>query len=1773
MEIQAQNHKPEKDDTARVGKHDPEVDEEERIEHSKEKNVYANTHSSWYKEMIKKRPNIKKAEKAFHRYFQAHPDKASSLKQRFESWVEQARLYMDKRGYALPRPTAARSASTVTGVAGLTSSTNNTLGSWTMIGPMNMPLDQCSNNNLVTGGYCDRVYVNPYNTNNLFAGFSYGGLWVSTDRGSTWQLTDASFANGTNTYANRDYYYGQIKANPLNSNQVFAATEAGLLKSVNGGVNWTLCTTLNRGSSPDNRPYYLSQAVNDQTTILSTFGQMVYRSTDAGNTWTVVFDNSGGGSNHTFTSQYNFDTPFGLNDRTYNFFGLEADYSTPGHYYLGVWNSDDQACIYQSTDGGATFSLLINLNTRLNSAWDDGTTLCLKTIPSSPSKFFVYQQFITNPPYYKFTSAGTLLDSNTINTYTEAFDIDFTNENTLYQGTYGVTSNKWSGFQRSTNQGTTFNPPASTASGTCNFLHPDIRGISAVGNVVLIADDGGLGLSIDSGATITGTGFGTMATDMGGFSSSRKGDICVAGLDHNYTYIRKNAAAGGWFSVPKGADALVCTVNPYNDSWLYYNSNFGFINKGHLNANGSLAEYTVSPLPDLGSLEFHPYLTGDIYGIQGSDNTILVHSTDNLSTATSFHTFTAAVNMIRIARRNPRTMYVLLNQLNIQRSTDSGATWVDITPSATVSAGQTNITAIDVGKTPGELWAAYGNAQNSAKVLHSTDGGNTWTNMTTATLPTAAVGTIDYQRGTNGGVYISIITGASTTIWYRNNTMTDWQQLGNTLPLMGYIRGRLFVVPAAGKIRFGGSRGAWESPLYESSLPEAGIAADSRRVGCNPADSIQFYDASAYAPGTVSYSWQFPGGSPATSTLQNPKVLYSTPGTYPVTLIVTTPAGSDTATVQNFVYYDSTLCSTLQTDTVAGRMLDLTPSGNPVIYLSPIPINSNTFTVTFWAKPQGLQKAFTQILSTNIPNSYFGIGFAYLGYQPNLNLTFTSNSIPYNRYSNLVLDSTRWNHIALTYTPDSVSLYLNGGTPWTFPKASSSTPSGFPAIDLTEASVALNADIHSQGGNYKGHVDEVCFYNYALSQQQIREKMHLTKVPGTETGLVGYYQFNQYNAGTGTLYDAMGNGTASSASSVAAVNIAPSTAPVASGTSFRIANVTAPGDYLFTGTGVTLHFPGPVVPNGEMVVSRLNSLPDSLPARYRNFAPPYWVIHNWGTNASFTPVTSLQLSAPGINPADTVWHPRLWMRGANALTNTWALLGGATAVASATPDTVTFSTPGITGEGQLFVNDSTSAVQADTVAGKMLDLTPSGDPVISLSPIPLNSNRFTIMLWAKPQGAQWVFSEMLSADAPNSLFGIGFGFPGYKYNLKLTFTSTSIPYQQYSNLTLDSTRWNHIALTYTPDSVSLYLDGGTPWTFPKASSTTPSGFPPIDLSKAPVTVNADNHHQYGNYKGYIDEICFYNYPLSQQEIREKMHLTKVPGAEAGLVGYYQFNQYNPVTDTLYDAMGNGTPSRVAAANITPSTAPVASGKSFRIPNVTAPGDYTFTGTGVTLHFPGPIVPNGEMVVSRLNSLPDSLPAGLGIPGKQYWVIHNWGTNTSFTPMTNLQFSVPGINSNTSSTTVPRLWMRDPNAFLNTWALQCRATSATPASPDTATFNNGCNGTTVGQFYVDLASTTSLVNADDSATRISSNMLESGADSGKFVRIIPNPVKDDEPAVLQNLGRSEATVDLYLPDGRHYRHYVVAPSGTVLIPHLPKGYVFYRATNKDGQKASGVEIVQ
>jgi PKD repeat protein len=85
----------------------------------------------------------------------------------------------------------------------------------------------------------------------------------------------------------------------------------------------------------------------------------------------------------------------------------------------------------------------------------------------------------------------------------------------------------------------------------------------------------------------------------------------------------------------------------------------------------------------------------------------------------------------------------------------------------------------------------------------------------------------------------------------------------------------------------------------QSCIAQADFYTNSRYI-CN-GSSVSFMDNSLRGTPT-SWSWSFPGGSPSSSTAQNPVVSYANPGSYSVSLTVSNAQGTSTHTLQNYIY-------------------------------------------------------------------------------------------------------------------------------------------------------------------------------------------------------------------------------------------------------------------------------------------------------------------------------------------------------------------------------------------------------------------------------------------------------------------------------------------------------------------------------------------------------------------------------------------------------------------------------------------------------------------------------------------------------------------------------------------------------------------------------------------------------------------------------------------------------------------------------------------------------
>lgn len=140
-----------------------------------------------------------------------------------------------------------------------------------------------------------------------------------------------------------------------------------------------------------------------------------------------------------------------------------------------------------------------------------------------------------------------------------------------------------------------------------------------------------------------------------------------------------------------------------------------------------------------------------------------------------------------------------------------------------------------------------------------------------------------FPGGGNGCIYLSGTAGAGQTGIYN-------------LVVNVTLHGKLFnVIPVSQPSQILGYK------IEVLAAPVANFSATPLAV-CK-GETVSFSDLSTNSP--VSWSWSFPGGTPAASSLQNPTVTYNTSGTYNATLTATNPAGNHTKIRTSYITVSS----------------------------------------------------------------------------------------------------------------------------------------------------------------------------------------------------------------------------------------------------------------------------------------------------------------------------------------------------------------------------------------------------------------------------------------------------------------------------------------------------------------------------------------------------------------------------------------------------------------------------------------------------------------------------------------------------------------------------------------------------------------------------------------------------------------------------------------------------------------------------------------------------
>ncbi len=714
-------------------------------------------------------------------------------------------------------------------------------GTWTFLGPS-------ATGALAGAGRLNVIRINPNNASTIYACSPAGGLWISTNGGTVWTTNTDQLPSVIGC--------SDIAFDPTNANTMYMATgdgeagdnyTVGLLKSTDGGTTW------NPTGLSFNAPQYkmMSRVIVDPTNaniiyVATTGG--IYKSTDASASFTKVLTGS--------------------------FQSMELKPGTPSTIY---------ACgveFYYSTNSGTSWTKATGFT-----AASSLSRMTLAVAPSSPTTVYV-NSGLAAPNYgedgfYKSTNSGVSFSkastpSNFGNQewYDLPVAVNPTNANEVMIGGQTI-------FYKSTNGGTSW----STIAGT---THVDYHGITydPNGTTVYIASDGGAYKSTNSGSSWSNINNNMAISEMYGFGQSKtNANLLIQGWQDNGT----NLYNGSWTGA-MGGDGMLAFISWGNDNNMWGSQYNGSLNKS---TNGGTSWATCGTVGG----EACPWVT-EWNEDPTTANTIYVGCANVWKSAnggTSFTkpgnvagTSTVQITAIAVSPASSQVMWTGKGG-TLYKTTNGGTTWTAITTIPPGSISDIICHPTDVNK----AWVSMSGYSAANKVFMTANQGTSWTNLS-ASIPNVPVNCMAIDKNGSDAVYI----GTDVGCFFKDASMAVWQPFSNGLP--NVIVTQLEIFYTGSKIRASTyGRGMWESGLYQAGAypPDANFAANNF-FGC-PGLGVQFTDYSAGSP--TSWNWTFQGGSPVTSTTQNPFVAYNTPGTYSVSLSVTNANGTDAQAFTNYI--------------------------------------------------------------------------------------------------------------------------------------------------------------------------------------------------------------------------------------------------------------------------------------------------------------------------------------------------------------------------------------------------------------------------------------------------------------------------------------------------------------------------------------------------------------------------------------------------------------------------------------------------------------------------------------------------------------------------------------------------------------------------------------------------------------------------------------------------------------------------------------------------------
>jgi hypothetical protein len=805
---------------------------------------------------------------------------------------------------------------------------------WSAIGPMG-PISGSAGGQFLKSGRLNFISISPTNSNVLFVGAPCGGLWRSTDGGTSWTTNtdnlpvsgfgDHAFdptntnimyaANGdgdagdsycTNVYKSTDggntwnttgltfpvssgVRIRRLIVNPTNSQIVMAVGSMGIRRSTDGGATWTSVSTTNT---------YDIEFMPGNSSIVYAGGTTFRRSTDGGVTWATITGVPASG--------------------TSNRLAIAVTPANPNFVYVLASNNSGSGFLgfLHSTNAGVSFS---NMTTTLNllgwaSAGNDSGgqgwyDLCIAASPTNAAEVVVggVNVWRTTNSGGSWALYGHWTGSGAPFTHADHHDLEYASNGTLFNA----------------NDGTVYRRTATTwqeISGTMNISQIYKLGTSALTANLWITGHQDNGTSTWNGTTYT-------------------------------------ARMGG-----DGMDCFIDRTNNNNMFAEYYNGTFQKSTNGGLSWSACTSGMSGTA-PWVTVWKQDPVVATKLWS--GRQNMFV--STNSAGTWTQAGTLpvTGGVVEFAIAPSNNQVLYVVKTNA-IMKTTDGGTTWTNITGTLSTGVSYANVcvSPTDANK----VWVVAANYSAGNKVFYSSNGGTTWTNYS-SNLPNIPGNCLLYEPGSNDRVYVGMDVG----VYYRDASQSTWTLYNTGLPNTPVSDMEITPAEPTKIVAATYGRGTWKVDVAPSALPPVSSFAFTGNICTGVAKT--FNNTSTNGP--TSYTWNVTpstGVTINTPSMASPNITFANTGTYVVAMTTSNTSGPGNTFTQSVVVYPTptiTLASSANT-ICSGSSVTFTASGAST-YSWACPTSSictytpaSTTTYSFvGTTAQGCSSAGTKVITVN----------------------------------------------------------------------------------------------------------------------------------------------------------------------------------------------------------------------------------------------------------------------------------------------------------------------------------------------------------------------------------------------------------------------------------------------------------------------------------------------------------------------------------------------------------------------------------------------------------------------------------------------------------------------------------------------------------------------------------------------------------------------------------------------------------------------------------------